>query len=241
MKRRGGNKLKKYQYRNNNGDFTLENPELYSYLYFPMANESGMMSSITPELGGDIKTNQNTFLLAPVSSENLHNDKSSRNVWCKINRCELWSASGKSSIQQAEKFSNDKEETLLEAKFMCHSITRRSTKRGISSKITSFVPKKDKVELMKVTFTNISKEPMTIQPIVAIPLYARSADNIRDHRHVTALLHRISTVDNGVIIDPTLTFDERGHRRNEVVYGVFAAPGADVDAFIEEHVAVINQ
>jgi hypothetical protein len=67
---------------------------------------------------------------------------------------------------------------------------------------------------MKVTFTNISAESMKIQPIVAIPIYARSADNFRDHRHVTALLHRIKTLDNAVIVNPTLTFDERGHQKN---------------------------
>jgi cellobiose phosphorylase len=215
--------MAKFQYMNNSGKFSLENPELYSYLYFPMANESGMMSSITPDLGGDIKTSQNTFLLAPVSSENLHNDKSTRNIWCKINQKEIWSVAGKSSDQQSKLFSADKEETLLEAEFMCHTIIRKSLEKGIKAKIVSFVPSDHaKVELMKVSLTNLSEQSMLIQPIVAIPIYARSADNIRDHRHVTALLHRIQTKECGVLVNPTLTFDERGHHRNEIVYGVFA-------------------
>lgn len=223
-----GMKMAKYQYRNSNGKFSLENPELTSYLYFPMANEAGLMSSITPDLGGDIKTNQNTFILSPVSSENLHNDKSSRNIWCKINKKDLWSVTGKSSKQQARLFEEEKERTVLEAEFMYHTIERESKEKRILAKIESFVPfDKVKVELMKITLKNISKKTMQIQPIAAIPIYARSADNIRDHRHVTALLHRIETKENGILVHPTLTFDERGHQKNEVVYGVFGSCGGD--------------
>ena len=68
-------------YLDKKGTFTLDDPDLTSYMYFPLANEAGMMSSITPDLNGDIKLDQNTFLLEPVSSENLHNNKSSRNFW----------------------------------------------------------------------------------------------------------------------------------------------------------------
>ena len=46
---------------------------------------------------------------------------------------------------------------------------------------------------MRVTLTNTSDHPLTITPTAAIPLYGRSADNLRDHRHVTSLLHRIRT------------------------------------------------
>ena len=71
--------MRRYQYIDENGAFRLENPELTSYLYFPIANENGVMSCVTPFLGGDSKMGQNTFLLAPVSSEDLHNNKSTRN------------------------------------------------------------------------------------------------------------------------------------------------------------------
>ena len=68
---------------------------------------------------------------------------------------------------------------------------------------------------MQVTLTNIgqrARSPLT--PTAAIPLYGRSADNLRDHRHVTSLLHRIRAVRHGVLVRPTLSFDERGHRPN---------------------------
>ena len=92
----------KINYVGNQGDFTMENPEMLSYLYFPIANESGVMSSVAPDLAGDSKMSQNSFLMPPVSCENLHNDKSSRNVWCKINGKTLWSLTGRSAAQQAE-------------------------------------------------------------------------------------------------------------------------------------------
>ena len=211
---------------NNKGTFKLKNPENNSYLYFPLANEAGVMSSITPTLNGDCKMGQNTFLLAPVSSEELHNNKSSRNFWIYVEGIGAWSATGVSAAQQAEAFSEDKEETELEAGIMWHKMTRKSKKYGIKSEIISFVPSNDeKIELMKVTITNTSDNSKKVTPTVAIPLYCRSADNIRDHRHVTSLLNRIETTEDGIIVNPTLTFDERGHKKNTVIYGVVAATG----------------
>lgn len=215
-----------YKFLNNKGDFKLKDPERNSYMYFPLANEAGVMSSITPTLNGDCKMGQNTFILSPVSSENLHNNKSSRNFWIYIDGIGEWSATGVSSAQQAEIFSKDKEESELEAGIMWHKVTRKSKKYGIKSEITSFVPAIDeKIELMKVTVTNIDNKYKKITPTAAIPLYCRSADNIRDHRHVTSLLNRIKTTEYGVVVNPTLTFDERGHKKNTISYGVFAAKG----------------
>lgn len=218
--------MKGYQFINKKGDFQLDNPEKNSYLYFPIANEAGVMSSVTPTLGGDSKTGQNTFLLAPVSSEDLHNNKSRRNFWCNIVGKGIWSATGRSARQEAMLFTEEKEETSLEAGVMWHKVSRTSKDYGIKSEIISFVPcSDDTVELMVVTITNCNKEALTIIPTAAIPLYGRSADNIRDHRNVTSMLHRITTSQYGVTLNPTLTFDERGHKKNTVVYGVFGAAG----------------
>ena len=59
--------MKGYEFIDNKGTFKLEDPDLYSYLYFPVGAASGMMGSLTPEFGGDLKTSQNTFILEPVS------------------------------------------------------------------------------------------------------------------------------------------------------------------------------
>lgn len=214
--------MKGYQFLNEKGVFSLQDPEMTSYLYFPIANECGVMSSVTPTLGGDSKMGQNTFLLAPVSSEDLHNNKSARNFWCNIEGKGIWSATGKSSAQEAALFTQEKDETLLEAGVMWQKITRTSKQYGIQSEIISFVPyTEDKVELMIVTLKNVGKDILKVTPTAAIPMYGRSADNIRDHRNVTSLLHRIETTAEGIVLNPTLTFDERGHHKNTVVYGVF--------------------
>ena len=211
-----------YNYLNARGVFQLDNPELTSYLYLPIANESGVMSSVTPTLGGDSKMGQNTFLLAPVSSEDLHNNKSTRNFWCNIDGKGIWSATGKSAMQEAQLFTKDKENTTLEAGIMWQKTRRTSKRYGITSEIISFVPYTgETVELMVVTLINSGEEPITLTPTAAIPLYGRSADNVRDHRNVTSLLHRAKTTKTGVVLNPTLTFDERGHQINTIVYGVF--------------------
>ncbi len=86
-----------YQFIDEKGTFELEGAENYSYLYFPVAGENGMKSALTPNLGGDCKLDQNTFLLEPVSAENLHNNRSSRNFWCHIESVGDWSATGASA------------------------------------------------------------------------------------------------------------------------------------------------
>ena len=211
------------KYLDKKGTFTLDNPDLTSYMYFPLANEAGMMSAITPDLGGDIKLDQNTFLLEPVSSENLHNNKSSRNFWVYVEGKGAWSVTGRSSKQQAKLFEDDKEDVKLTAGIMWHQVERQSQEMGLKAIMTSFVPEtEEKVELTKIEITNTSDQPQTITSTVAIPMYARSASNIRDHRHVTSLLHRTFTVKNGIMIYPTLTFDERGHNKNKIFYGALA-------------------
>jgi hypothetical protein len=37
------------------------------------------------------------------------------------------------------------------------------------------------------------------------------------------MLNRMSVTEYGITNDPTLTFDERGHRKNKVIYGFFAS------------------
>lgn len=206
----------------NEEQFRVHDAEQVSDLYFPLANEAGMMSAVTPDLSGDSKTGQNTFLLEPVSVEDLHNSKSSRNFWIYEEGRGAWSATGCSALQKANVFT--KEETVtVEAGYMWHKVTRESPRFQLESTITSFVPSNnDQAEIMMVTIKNLDQQQRTLVPTVAIPIYARSAEHIRDHRHVTSLLNRIMVSPYGVVVDPTLTFDERGHQKNEVVYGVMA-------------------
>lgn len=213
------------RFTDNNGTFSIEQPENYSYLYFPIAGENGIKSSLSPNLGGDIKTNQNAFLMEPVSVENLHNNRSGRNFWCYIEGLGAWSAVGASAEEESRKFTEGQDKSELTAGFMWQTVSRQSEKYQLRAEVTSFVPLGHNVEIMHVELCNIGKEAKTITPTAAIPVFGRSADNIRDHRHVTSLLHRIKTTDYGVYVKPTLSFDERGHRKNDLVYFVCGMDG----------------
>ncbi len=217
--------VKTWMFKGPLGDFTLSDPEKTSCLYFPLVNKSGMISCVTPLLGGDCKTGHDTFALPPVTAEDLHTSRATRNFWLYIDGHGKWSATGVSCGQLSKTFSTDKEETALEAGLLWHKLTRVNTALGVRSEITTFVPYSDKVELTKVEITNTGTEPIKYKPYVAVPLYGRSADNIRDHRHVTSLLHRIRISRYGVVLRPTIAFDEQGHRINQTSYAVVAAEG----------------
>ena len=230
------------RFLDDNGTFTLKNPEEVSYLYFPLASETGLKSAITPSLGGDCKLDQETFLLEPVSSENLHTSRSTRNFWC-VTEDGCWSATGVSAEQEADRFTARQDESTLTAGLMWQTVCRASRRYGLRAEITSFVPPHENVEIMAVRLTNIGTGPRKVSGIAAIPLYGRSADNIRDHRNVTSMLHRIQTTDYGVLVKPTMSFDEKGHRENHKIYYVLGSTGSGnapasfyptVDTFIGE-------
>ncbi|MCD7957856.1 MAG: hypothetical protein LUG93_19320 [Lachnospiraceae bacterium] len=251
-----------YEYLDEKGTFRLQNPDQTGYLYFPIAGENGVKGAVTPKLCGDLKLDQNTFVLQPVSAEDLAESKAGRNFWCVTEDGVCWSAVGNSAMTEMERFSacpTDTEErsgenpdcdklegsaeaseknsrnktdsgnrnsVVLTAGPMWQSVTRRDGRTHLEAEITSFVPVVDELaEMMVVQIRNAGDCPVRFSPIAAVPLYARSADNIRDHRHVTSLLHRIYTTEDGVFVHPTLTFDERGHQRNTKTYFVTGCDG----------------
>ncbi|MCC8106173.1 MAG: cellobiose phosphorylase [Clostridiales bacterium] len=247
-----------YEYLDDNGTFRLRRPNQTSYLYFPIAGENGLKGAITPKLGGDLKLDQNTFVLQPVSAEDLMESKVGRNFWCVTDEGLCWSAAGNSAAAEMEHFLNigtdtakvlngykagdrmtsltdrssaltagkDDGETVLTAGPMWQCVTRKEKRTGLTASITNFVPVRDVLtEMMIVRIQNTGDKTVRFSPIAAIPLYARSADNIRDHRHVTSLLHRIYTTEDGVFVKPTLTFDERGHQVNTKTYFVTGCDG----------------
>lgn len=204
---------------NPQGDFLLTDAQRCPEVYFPLVNEGNMMSSVTPLLAGDCKTGQNTFLLAPASAETLHESTATRNFWVCREGKSPWSVTGKSATQRAD----PAETSTLTGGLLWQKLIRES-KDGIHGETLSFVPAgRDRVEIMQVALTNAGRETMEFTPVAAIPLYGRSADNIRDHRHVTSLLHRVKLTRFGVDLHPTLTFDERGHQKGQVTYRVWGA------------------
>jgi len=178
------------------------------------------MSSLSPSLHGDIKTNYNSFLLEPISRVDLSNSKSSRNFWVYINPQKIWSATGISKNLETAKF----DEFKFEAGLLWQKISRQNKKIGLNAEITSFIPSTgEPVEIMHVNITNISSKEIKFIPTAAMPIFARSANNLHDHRHVTSLLSRIQKNKFGIIVTPTLLFDESGHKKNLTSYFVLAA------------------
>ncbi len=231
-----------YEYIDRHGSFRMKNPQHTSGLYLPVAGNKGLRSAVSPDFGGDAKLDQNHFLIAPKSISNLHADRDTRNFFC-VFEDYLFSATGASAGQEADRFTDREDEVELTAGRMWQTVVRTSKVKEITSEVTIFSLLDVNCEIMTVKLTNNSKADMSFAPVAAIPVYARSADNLRDHRHVTSLLNRAKVVDGGVIVKPTLSFDERGHQINDTSYFVFgyddkgSAPSeyiADEDVFIGE-------
>ncbi|MFI3238848.1 MAG: cellobiose phosphorylase [Lachnospiraceae bacterium] len=129
-----------------------------------------------------------------------------------------------SAGQTAMKF-GEEEKVTVTAGMMWHKVTREIKNHGMVAKVLSFIPYNENFEVMQVTLKNESEEEKTFEAIAAIPIYARSADDIRDHRHVTALLQRTFVTEQGVGVVPTFSFDERGHKVNDHMYYVLGSDG----------------
>jgi len=192
-----------YRFIDNNGTFKIKNPQDYS-LYFPLTNKQGsLLSSISPNLGGDIKKDNSSFLTPPASIVDIKN-----NLLC---RRDFFIKTGKNILRLSEAADD-----TLEAGFLYHKITKKS--KPLSIEILNFVPHNFNVEVMRVKITNKSSKNITITPTSFVPLYGRPAANLRDHRHVTSLLNRVHLHKYGIFLKPTLVFDEEGHRKNNATY-----------------------
>lgn len=229
---------------NARGDFELRGAARYPDVYFPLVNEGGMISCVTPWLAGDCKTDQNHFLLAPASMETLRESRATRNFWVLVDGEKPWSAAGQSAWQQADRGTPDEDETRLTGGLLWQELERRRKKTGLIARTLSFVPSgKERVEIMQVTLVNQGERAITLTPVAAVPLYGRSADNLRDHRHVTSLLHRLTLAPRGAELRQTLTFDERGHKPGDTVYRVFGGDdtGRPPEKFVPRAADFIGQ
>jgi cellobiose phosphorylase len=179
--------------------------------YLPLFNLKGLKASITPFFGGDLKLDQHHYLLEPTTEIDLYSNIFSRNVIFDVNS-KLYFLNGQTEHQQDD-------ELIYETDLLYQRVLR--TNKLFTIDTTSYIPMDSNVELHEIKFTNISNQDLDVSITTAVPLYARSADNLRDHRHVTSLLNQIETVDHGVMVKPTLSFDERGHQVNHHIYSVY--------------------
>ncbi len=186
------------------GTFIVKNPGRFN-LYFPLTDKNGsLLSCISPNLSGDIKSDNDHFLTVPASVLDLK-----YNLLC---RREFYLKADNRYIRFSLSDKND----LLEAGLLYHKLTKR--KYGLKIEITNFIPYDAGVEIMQVKVTNESKSPLDIIPTSFIPLYGRSEKNLRDHRHVSSLLNRVELLKYGIILKPTMVFDERKHLLNNTQY-----------------------
>lgn len=194
-----------YKFIDNQGTFIVENPHRYN-LYFPLTNRNGaLLSSISPNLAGDIKKDNDHFLMPPASIEDIRNNLlCRRDFFIKIN-------------EETVRLSYPYNDTL-EAGFLYQKILKKT--RFLYIEILNFVPYNLAVEVMWVKIKNVAKRELNLVPTSFIPLYARSERNLRDHRHVTSLLNRIELDKYGILLKPTMVFDEAGHRVNKTTYFV---------------------
>src|SRR5690554_17286 len=180
--------------------------------YLPILNLNGLVGSITPFFSGDLKKGFHNYGLEPISELGLYNLTNKRNMIFYVNGKRL-DLNGQTDNQQ-----NDKLE--YEVNQLAQKIIRSNDLLKIQA--TSFVATNDNVEIHLISVVNNSNKDIELEAFTSIPMYSRSPENIHDHRHVTSLLNVVEVFENGIINVPTLTFDERGHKENNVIYSVFA-------------------
>jgi cellobiose phosphorylase len=194
-----------YKFIDAQGTFIVGNPQRYN-LYLPLTNRDGsILSCITPNLAGDIKTDNDHFLSPPASIEDLRS-----NLLC---RRDFFLKLDEKTIRLSYP-SND----VLEVGFLYQRMSKET--KTLSIEILNFVPYNLAVEVMRVSIKNKTKKTLKIIPTSFIPLYGRSEKNLRDHRHVSSLLNRIQLDRYGIYLKPTMIFDEKGHKINETTYFV---------------------
>ena len=210
----------RYEFTDKNGTFRATETGDTSFLYLPIASPSGVLSCITPSGRGDSRLSQNQYLLPPVVIEDLQESMVGRNFWFDIEGMGLRSAFGFSLAQLGARDNMTLEGGMLWQK------TSLEISDGVVCETLDFAPVGTaRTEVMQVTVTNNSGNDITFTPSAAVPIFARGADHIRDHRHVTSLLNVIRVKDIGVEVEPTMAFDERGHHRNSDVYAVYGRDG----------------
>ncbi|WP_162151185.1 GH36-type glycosyl hydrolase domain-containing protein [Haploplasma modicum] len=178
--------------------------------YLPLVNLKGLVGSVTPYLSGDLKKGYYNYALEPISELGLFNLSNKRNIIFYVDG-ERLDLNGQTEKQLNESFE-------YEVDKLSQVITRNNEK--IKMETTSFISINENVEIHLVRIVNTSKKIISLEAVTSVPMYSRSPENIHDHRHVTSLLNIVEVVENGIINKPTLTFDERGHKLNDVIYSV---------------------
>lgn len=213
------------------GEFSASGWRNVGPLYFPLANEAGMLSWVSPSLQGGPAQNHHAYLGLPQSIEDLPHSLVHRGFWL----AEKGRAPFSLSDISPDGLKGGGGKARVQAGLGWFKLSRKDTEGRFEVSATCWCPADfaEKIEVMLVEVTNTSRRRLHLRPYAAIPCFARSADNVRDHRHVTALLHRVEVSASGVTVCPTMSFDERGHKVNRIRYSVLGfGPGAKAPAAV---------
>lgn len=200
-----------YKFIDRQGTFVVQNPQKY-HAYFPLTDSQGrLLSSISANLAGDIKMDNEHFLTPPASIEDTRS-----NLLC---RRDFFIKTDKDIIRLSYPGKND----ILQAGFLYHKIIKKAS--SLLIEVINFVPYDLGVEVMWVKIRNQGNRAANITPTSFLPLYGRGEANLRDHRHVTSLLNRIDLARYGIFLKPSMVFSEKGHKINQAIYFVLGYEG----------------
>lgn len=178
-------------------------------IYFPLMNQKGLKGFITPFFAGHLAIDHDHYILEPTSERDLYK-QTSRNVMFFIDG-KRFDLNGQLEHQQDTT-------VIYETGLSYQKVTREEG--NISIETTSFLVSETNIERHLIKIKNKHDQPVTFKAVSAIELYGRSAENQRDHRHVTSLLNVSEFTKNTLVMTPTLHFDETGHHKNDLSYGV---------------------
>lgn len=191
------NMIKKQQITSNKG------------IYFPLMNQKGLKGYLTPFFAGHLALDHDHYVLEPTSERDLYKP-SSRNVMFYIDG-KRYDLNGQLEHQQNKAFT-------YETGYGYQKVTRQED--SVKIETTSFLVSETNTERHLINVTNTGDHAIQFKAISAVELYGRSAENQRDHRHVTSLLN-VTHIDHHILtMTPTLHFDETGHHINQLSYGV---------------------
>ena len=186
-------------------------------LYVPLCGVDGasVKSSITPYLSGDIKLDKHHYFTRPASREDLRGPV--RNFFARVHGQGVFAMAAHGGEPNLS----------VEIGQLWHKVTRAAA--GLEVEALSVVPVSgEKLELTRFRVRNMSAGSLVLTPTAVIPVFARSLANKHDHEHVTALLNRVVQLPEGVVVEPTMRFNEEGHKPCSDVYFVFGADGNGV-------------
>ncbi len=123
----------RYTFIDDNGTFQIKSPLRHS-LYFPLTNRDGtLLGSISPNLSGDLKRNNNTFLTPPASIEDLRS-----NLIC---RRDFFIQTSSDTLRLSRDYGD-----TLEAGFLYHKLIKKA--KPFHIEIINFIPHNFAAEVM---------------------------------------------------------------------------------------------